>query len=155
MNSMIRKFKEDKQKYNKQNTNEQAVLDAHFFSSYKGTLVLKLPIGKNAFSFGIIGIGHTAKEHNLVRHEYGHRLQLKNKGFWCYAVRVAIPSVTANILNRMGKLPYDYYGAPWEYEADILGEVEGRLVELWPQEAYGSYRDLVKLFFTFPSKKKK
>ena len=64
-----------------------------------------------------------------------------------YIIDVAIPSVTANILDRMDKLPYDYYGSKWEHEADVLGGVEGRRYTPWPECAYTSYRDLITLFF--------
>ena len=144
---LFEKIKEDRINYDKTNTNEEIVLNCHLFSSYRGTLVLKLPIGYNAFSFGFIGIGHKTKGTNLIKHEYGHRVQLKNMGLMRYIIDVAIPSVTANILDRMDKLPYDYYGSKWEHEADVLGEVEGRQFTPWPECAYTSYHDLIKLFF--------
>ena len=65
-----------------------------------------------------------------------------------YTLDVAIPSVTINLLKRSGKLKYDYYGAPWEAEADLLGGVK-RLNNnrLWPEGAYNSYYDLIKMFW--------
>ena len=154
MGTLLEKIKNDKKNYSKHNTSEQIVIDAHYFSSYRGTFVLKLPIGRNAFSFGIIGIGHKAKGVSLVRHEYGHRVQLRNMGILRYIFGVAIPSLTANILNRLGRLPYDYYGSLWEHEADILGRVEGRNAELWPKDAYRTYLDLIRLFIVSPKNKK-
>lgn len=140
-------FKEDRKNYNKNNTSESSVLKARFFSSYKGVFVLKLPIGKNAASFGILMIGNKVTDINIVKHEYGHRLQLKKLGFFKYLVRIAVPSITANLLNKMKKLPYDYYGSPWESSADFLGGVIRKNGAVpWPEDAYKSYKDLLKLF---------
>ena len=56
-----------------------------------------------------------------------------------------IPSVTAFALDKMGKLPYDYYGSPWETEADRYGGASNN-DEPWPEEVCDSYMDLIKLF---------
>lgn len=57
-------------------------------------------------------------------------------------------SVTANLLEKMGKLPYDYYGSPWEAEADRLGGVHRTENNTsWPDGACRSYGDLLKMFF--------
>ena len=138
--------KNNKKNY-KNNTSEKAVLEARFFSYYKGAFVLKLPIGKNAASFGILFIGRKVTDTNVVKHEYGHRIQLKKMGFFRYFSRVAVPSVTANILYKMKKLPYDYYGSPWESAADFFGGVDRKTGgNIWPAGAYNSYSDLLKLF---------
>ena len=50
--------------------------------------------------------------------------------------------MTGNLLDRMGKLPVNYYSQPWEYEADQLGGVY-RGVPLVNM----TYLDLIKLFF--------
>ena len=82
-----------------------------------------------------------------LRHEYGHTKQLKEKGVG-YISDVLIPSVTINLLDRLEKLPYSYYGAPWEAEADALGEVIRTYDNTpWPEGAYTSYWDLLKLFW--------
>lgn len=139
-------WKSDVNNYCKQNTDENRVVDAHYFSRYKDAWVIKLPIGRNAFSFGFIGLGRRAIGVDLIRHEYGHYLQLKKRGTLRYFFYIAIPSITANILKRMNRLPYDYYGSPWEHEADILGGVENRNAKLWPQDFSASYVNLLKLF---------
>ena len=75
-------------------------------------------------------------------------LQLDNLGWGSYISEVALPSLTANILDRWGKLPYDYYGSPWESEADQLGGVIRQKDNTpWPKGAYNSYGDLIKMFF--------
>ena len=109
-----------------QNTDEQKVLRANLFSAYKETLVIKLPIGTNAFSFGIIFMGKDVNESIDVQHEYGHTEQLEQMGLFGYLDKVAIPSVIAYKLEKKGDLPYDYYTAPWEAEADIKGGVDQR-----------------------------
>ena len=79
---------------------------------------------------------------NLIRHEYGHFLQLQNKGYLAYTFEVAIPSFTGSILYKMGRLPFNYYSQPWEYEADQLGGVNRgvplKTITFW---------DLIKLFY--------
>jgi hypothetical protein len=140
-------LKEDIENYDENNTSEADVIASHFFSAYKGTFVLKLPIGTNAASYGILFIGNKVSSVNTIKHEYGHRLQWESKGMWNFTKEVALPSVTANILDRMGKLPYDYYGSPWEAEADLLGGVIRTSDNTpWPSSAYSSYWDLIKLF---------
>ena len=138
----------DIKNYDKNNESETKVIEANYFSSYKGTFVVKPPIGGNAASFGIMIIGDEVTSTNTVKHEYGHKVQLDNMGWSDYISKVAIPSVTANILDRMGKLPYDYYGSPWESEADRLGGVNRTTNNIpWPDDAYHSYIDLIKMFF--------
>ena len=141
-------IEEDIYMYDKNNTSEEKVLEAHYFSSYKGSFVVKLPIGKNAASYGVMFIGDEVTSTDTVKHEYGHIVQFQNMGFWDYTLEVAIPSVTANILDRQGKLPYDYYGSKWEAEADRLGGVQRSTNNIpWPDGAYNSYNDLIEMFF--------
>ena len=141
-------IEEDIYIYDKNNTSEEKVLEAHYFSSYKGSFVVKLPIGKNAASYGVMFIGDEVTSTDTVKHEYGHIVQFQNMGFWDYTLEVAIPSVTANILDRQGKLPYDYYGSKWEAEADRLGGVQRSTNNIpWPDGAYNSYNDLIEMFF--------
>ena len=141
--TFARNVAEDIINFDVNNTSEQVVLNSHYFSYYKGTFVIKLPIGKNAASFGIIILGSKVSNPDVVKHEYGHKVQFEKKGIVKYIFEVAIPSVTANILNRMGKLPYDYYGSPWEHEADIFGGVN-RNATLWPTGI--TYWDLIEMF---------
>lgn len=105
------------------NTDEQTVLDADFIAFYKGRLVIKLPIGTNAASFGILFIGDKVSDTKTVQHEYGHTVQFRELGLFDFTVQVAIPSITCNLVDRANKLPYKYYNSPWEYQADIYGDV--------------------------------
>ena len=72
---------------------------------------------------------------NTVKHEYGHKVQLNNMGLFCYTKNIAIPSVVANVAERMGNLPFDYYSSPWESEADYYGGVTNRsFKDPWTQQ---------------------
>lgn len=146
--SFVKKVKQDINNFNINNSSEKKVIDANYVSAYKNTIVVKLPIGQAGASFGVMVIGKKVKDPRLVKHEYGHRLQLRNMGAMKYLMRVAIPSVTANLLQRMGKLPYDYYGSPWEAGADRLAGVQRkRNHEPWPDEVCGSYGELIRMFW--------
>ena len=143
----MKNVKQDIKKYKKNNKSEQRVIEANYVSAYKGTVVIKIP-GTSGASFGVMAVGNKVKSTNLVKHEYGHRLQLDDMGVINYTTDIAIPSVTANLLDRMGKLPYDYYGSPWEAGADELGGVCRTYNNTpWPEDACDSYGDLIKLFF--------
>ena len=143
---MFRRIIEDKCNFDFDNDDEKKVLQSHYYSAYKRTLVIKVPLCASGLSIGIIFLGTKVKDENLVKHEYGHRLQLKNMGLFRYLKKVFFPSVTANIINRLGRLPYDYYGSLWESEADRLGEVKRKKsVVLWPEEACKSLKDLLKM----------
>ncbi len=140
-------IKKDIGDFSIKNTCETRVEEAKYFAGYKGTVVVKTPFS-SSFSFcRLIGIGSNVHFRRTLAHEYGHFLQCGLRGVGDYAFRVAIPSVTINLLNRFGKLPYDYYGAPWEAEADILGGVVRENITGWPEEESNSYLKLLKLWF--------
>ena len=145
--NFVEDISEDYNNYDSNNQSEDVVFASNYFSNYKGSLVIKTPFD-SSFSFGIIGLSTQQQNSNTLKHEYGHTVQLDNMGFWEYLEKVAIPSVTINILSRQGKLPYDYYTYPWEAEANALGEAtfspSGK--PALPQGGYNSYRDLIQLF---------
>lgn len=121
------------------NEDEQKVIDATYVSAYKQVLVIKLPIGYNGASFGAIFLGDKITSIQTVRHEYGHTRQLREMGIYLYIVDVAIPSIIGNLLDREGKLLYDYYGSYWEAGADELGGVIRSVKnEKWPNGADSS-----------------
>ena len=103
---------------------ENAVLNARFFSSYKGKLVVKMAGTKDrSFSFGAMFISPKMKAGdpyaiNIVKHEYGHTHQLSRLGFFRYIKYIAIPSMKSD--------PDDpgYFALPWEITADIYGGVD-------------------------------
>lgn len=133
--------------YNSNNKSEDVVFSSNYFSNYNGVLVIKTPFDAS-FSFGFIGLSKYQQNPNTLKHEHGHFIQLQNKGIGSYITDVAIPSVTINILDRLGKLPYDYYSYPWEAEANQLGgSTFSQNKNPLPQGGYTSYWDLIRLFF--------
>ena len=140
-------IKEDYDNYDKENKDEEKVFASNYFSCYKGTLVLKTSF-KASFSFGFIGLSREQQNADTLNHEYGHIVQLQNKGMGKYITDVVIPSVTINLLDRKGKLPYDYYSYPCEAEANELGGSSLSQIGKPPlPEGEYSYWDLIKLFF--------
>ena len=108
---------------NTDNTDEQVVLDADLLAFYNGRLFLKVK-GESGLSFGIVFFGEGIDDPNLVRHEYGHTVQLKKIGLADYIRQVAIPSLCGYLLNETSLLPPGlYYNLPWEYTADVYGGV--------------------------------
>ncbi|MBQ8393462.1 MAG: RHS repeat protein [Clostridia bacterium] len=140
-------LKEDAEKFDINNESESVVFESNFFSGYKGVLVVKTPM-KSSFSFGFIGLQNNTTNPNIIKHEYGHILQLRKYGQAKYIFNIAIPSVMIHFLQKKGKLPYDYYTYPWEAEANELGKAEfppkGQPL---PPDADVSYFGLIKLFF--------
>ena len=133
------------------NDSETVVLNAKYVAFYKGRVVVKLPIGTDAASFGIIFLGQDVAKRNdaveTVQHEYGHTKQLLRMGPLVYATCVAAPSVNCNLLDRIGWLKYDYYSFPWDYEADKYGGVNRGNYESWADIAmniYKTFTDILK-----------
>lgn len=122
MFKFIYKFKNDINNYNHNNCDEFKVIEANYFSSYKGHFVLRTN-RKRSGSFGILFISRRVNKYrnseDVVRHEYGHALQLKKMGLIRYTVFIGIPS----LLNLGDGY---YYDQPWEITADILGGVRSR-----------------------------
>ena len=114
--------KEDIENYDKYNESEAKVLQSHYFSSYKGVLVLRIP-GKRSGSLGIIFLTHGSNtldnSEDIVRHEYGHTKQLERLGLMKYMLCIGLPS-----WQEWGSK--DYYDKPWEVTADIYGGVQSR-----------------------------
>ena len=134
MGNPFKKFfasvKKDSDSFDWNNTEEQAVLDAVFFSAYKNRLVIKhrLP-GSTSFSiFRVLFINATkdpASKYRAntktVRHEYGHTLQEEYMGFFSYMKKVAFPSLRG---YRKKLSQEEYYAQKWEHDADVLGNVK-------------------------------
>ncbi len=133
---------EDCKNYDRKNESEEKVLKANYFSSYKGAIVLKAPIGKNAFSYGFIVLGNDISDINDVKHEYGHYVQFKELGIKKYTMYVAIPSLCG---FWSGVDFYDYYSQPWEYGADKYGGVNRDGYQYHPdaEKCYQIYWDYV------------
>lgn len=105
---------------------EKKALSDGWLSKYKGVTVIRVPFGGDAsFSFGAIFLGNSVgtddSAANLLRHEYGHTLQLKEMGVKNYAALVAVPSIIC--FQSGGKSDPNYFSYPLEYSADRLGNV--------------------------------
>ena len=102
---------------------EQAVLDSCFFSVYRNKLVIRINYGRSG-SFGTIFLtriaGSFKAPEDIVRHEYGHTVQLKYLGVIRFALAIGLPS-----WQEWGN-EKSYYDRPWEITADIFGGVQSR-----------------------------
>ena len=119
----------DFKNYNPYNTDQQAVYDSHYFSNYKGVLVIRHSIkGLTSAGFGIIVFNREEekkKDQYALDHEYGHCRQVLKYGFGGFLIKVAIPSIIG--CQRSDNMSLEeYYAQPWEFEADQLGGVFNR-----------------------------
>ncbi len=153
MNNII----SDVQAVDIRNDSEEVVLNSHYFSVYQEALVIRLPIGQQAFSLGIMFIGDDVASRpdpeKTVRHEYGHTVQYANMGLFGYIEEVGIPSLTAYYLKKQEQLPYDYHSSPWESKANEHGDVEyGPFKNPWTEEhGYYDIWDLVEQVYNYYS----
>ena len=108
--------------WNPFNTDESATLNSSKVSFYKGVPVFRTSAGGRSGSFGAIFLTKGSGVDTL-RHERGHNWQLMMLGIVTFGYTVGIPSPLN--LGKWNKAE-NYYGAPWETMADILGGVEGR-----------------------------
>ena len=118
------------------NSDESATLNSSKVSFYKGVPVFRTAAGGRSGSFGAIFLTKGSGVDTL-RDERGHNWQLMMMGIGTYGFTVGIPSP-----SKLGKWNKDgnYYEAPWETMADILGGVKGRThssTEIW--NAWGYY----------------
>lgn len=143
---------EDFKNFSYENDDESVVLSSHFFSAYKGEVVVHLPIGANAFSFGFMVIGNNVATRpdavDVIKHEYGHTVQFNDYGIVKYTIFVAVPSIAGNLIDRAGLLPIDYYAQPWEHQANIYGSAfAGRVSEARKySEWYNFYAQIYPIF---------
>ncbi len=113
---------EDAKNFDLTNQNEEKTLESHYFSAYKGQLVIRTD-GDRSGSFGVIFLSRVPQTPECpaddLRHEYGHTVQLKQLGLLNYAIDIGIPSYF-----NLGQ--GDYYDKPWEVTADVYGGVKSR-----------------------------
>ena len=128
----IKNFVDDIVNYDKDNEDVDKVYESNYFSSYKGTLVIRHSDEYlSSWSiFGTIFLNHSIDDDTFqdrsdtLNHEYGHILQEKELGTKNYISAVALPSVVYNALSRESDiLRRNYYNMPWEYDADRRGGV--------------------------------
>ena len=115
--------------------------------TYKGRKVHKIMPGDAGFSFGDIFLPQNADDTIYdvmhLRHEYGHTVQFDKLGGIAYAGLVVVPSVTFYMIDSLTDANIPYYSLPWEFEADRLGNVEGRKYNPAFFYSYMQYRNTV------------
>ena len=120
---VLSKIKDDVNNFHWNNCDEVKVIKSNYFSAYKRHFVLRTNM-KRSGSYGILFISRKINKYkspeDVVRHEYGHALQLKKMGIIRYTLFIGIPSLLNIGEGR-------YYDKPWEITADILGEVRSRI----------------------------
>ena len=120
------KLIQDLRNFDFKNSSEQVVIDANYFSFYKGAPVIKHYIKNDAITsctiFGIMFINSDDSKLDrgidTIKHEWGHFVQEKYYGELLYLIYIAYPSLTHRNVNY-------YYSQPWEYGADVFGGVQG------------------------------
>ena len=136
---LVKNIAEDVSDFRWDNEDEERVLESNYISAYKEHLVVRLPIGKNAFSFGALFIGKNNNDINTVRHEYGHAIHFDQIGLVNYSLFVGMPS----LLGFWSDVGYDvYYSQPWEYIADSLGGVKRMINKDIPYEYLPNSKEL-------------
>ena len=122
------------------NTDEQIVLESDGLSFYHGIPVLRANFGEGgAFSFIIIVLDDDYQYDetgiNTLKHEYGHKLHMDDIGVVNYLLTTAIPSLIGAGLSNAGIIDVDYYSLPWEYVANMYGNVSHNGYTSWADEA--------------------
>lgn len=123
INKAVKRAKSDIKNFNRNNTDEENVLNSYYFSAYRGKLVLRTNRNRSG-SFGILfitrGTGKRDYPEDVVRHEYGHTRQLHELGIVKYTLCIGLPSLFEWGIG-------EYYSKPWEITADIYGGVRSRI----------------------------
>ena len=106
------------------NTDEQAVLSSAYFSFYKGIPVMRTNGNRSGYFIFIFLTRETNNRpypEDILRHEYGHSVQMQKLGILEYTTNIFIPSWL-----EWGSNP-DYYSREVEVAADVLGGVVSRI----------------------------
>ena len=105
------------------NEDEQTVLDSDYISFYRGVPVIRTNGDRSGF-WGVIFLTHETNTYEnpagMVRHEYGHAIQMQRLGIIRYTSNILIPSWL-----QWGTNP-DYYSREVEVTADYFGGVTSR-----------------------------
>ena len=140
----IANFARDIKNYDKNNTDVEKVYESNYFSSYKGTTIIRHSsdfltswgIGNMIFlnhsEDPLAGSSIGSNQISTLNHEHGHTQQCDELGLGKYILFVAIPSMAYNLASRDNKTLNDnYYNMPWEYDADLRGGVTRNNVASW------------------------
>ena len=147
------KLMEDIKNFNPLNCSEEAVVDANYFSFYKGHLVIKHPFENlSSCSYaGVMFINGNINNYslddqvNVVKHEYGHCQQYDRMvrehgiidGTIKYTLYAFLPSVSCYWLGVDEEL---YYSMPWDHEADLRGGTQSTdNYKKWSDDVYFWY----------------
>ena len=147
----IHRFLDDLMNFNLSNDDAAAALAAEYFSAYRGQVVLRTNWGEGAMSTGIMFVGRRVTDPDIIRHEHGHFLQLKELGALAYMYGIGVPSFNQELTMGAGwelflhlfdpwnnpelwsilflgkhSFPDIYHSRPWEALADIMGGVVDR-----------------------------
>ena len=106
--------------WNPFNTDEKKVLNSSKVSFYKGIAVYRTDLDRSGTFYAMFLKRNSSVDE--IRHERGHGYQSMMMGILTYGFTVGIPSPLK--LGPWAKFR-NYYGAPWETMADILGGVKG------------------------------
>jgi len=134
-------IKKDIENFDLFNDDPTVALKSNYFSCYKGVLVIRTDLDRSG-SFGIIFLTRESNKRDnpadVVRHEYGHVMQLLQLGLLNYALCIGLPSA-----DTWGSYDYygDYYNKPFEVTADIYGGVQSRNHTL--RDSYAGFKYLV------------
>jgi len=128
--------------WNPFNRNERTVLDSNSVSFYRGVPVLRYGDQevRNGFSFGVIGLGRGVLASDMVRHEWGHNVQMWILGVSAYGRRIGIPSLISAIDSS------SHRNMPWERTANTFGGTQNSTS--FPRPNGWSWFWLVMSFFT-------
>lgn len=144
---ICKNIEEDVENYEENNQDVETVYRSHYFSSYKGSLVIRIDSEflTSAGIFHTIFLNHKYDKYgdedkeNILNHEYGHNLQEEEMGTLGFIIKVAIPSVAYNLFSRDNEeLSACYNSMPWEYGADKLGGAT-HSYEDWAEALYEQY----------------
>ncbi len=116
----VEEVEEDLRNFDFFNTDPQKCIDAHVFSSYNGTPVIKHSFGSGSMSVcNTIFLSKNTSDEDIVRHEYGHTIQQALLGNLKFMAHIGVPSLIGAAFSVN-----DYYSQPWERSADFFGGVQ-------------------------------
>jgi len=96
---------------------------AKYSSTFNDVRIYKTKV-RYGISLGTVIILWDFHSQNTLQHEYGHTKQSLIFG-WLYLLIIGLPSITMNILSRVGILKSENYYKRWpENWADKLGDVK-------------------------------
>ena len=131
------------------NTDVETVYKAPKIAFYNGTPVIRHSVSElSSWAIGGIIFLNTdldscspEVQEQSLRHEYGHILQEKEFGFLKYVFIIFIPSASTYLAAQTNEFfDNNYYSMPWEYDADMRGQVVRDVVYAgWAAAASDAY----------------